>query len=333
MILYCKKARLILRILELQYVLLIATLPIISVSLLSTGNYRCVRPSVFGLRVKKDDKEEMKLSEQELSGDRIMSLVGTSPRRIFLSFASAVTISLGTNFLGGTSLLLSFIPEDVVEQSSLDLFYPRGPFKRVRGTEDNDYYSFLIPKSWVADTSLELAKASRRTKSLDYTKKPRRSTSSSGIIPDVAFGPPGSNSTSRTNVSVVVTKVLPGFTLPGTLGSPVIAANTLLQTIIAPEGSGRKATLLKASEEFRGMSNVYQFEYWLDFFGDKSSTQNDDVAKDRRLRAISVIAERNQNTLLTLTVVAPEIEWQQDQQRMNNTNQLRKIADSFKLYK
>eukprot|EP00590_Aulacoseira_subarctica_P011216 CAMPEP_0172435044 /NCGR_PEP_ID=MMETSP1064-20121228/70959_1 /TAXON_ID=202472 /ORGANISM="Aulacoseira subarctica , Strain CCAP 1002/5" /LENGTH=247 /DNA_ID=CAMNT_0013183317 /DNA_START=259 /DNA_END=1002 /DNA_ORIENTATION=- len=247
-----------------------------------------------------------------------MSLLGTSPRRIFLSFASAVSISLGTNFLGGTSLLLSFIPEDVVEQSSLDLFYPRGPFKRVRGTEDNDYYSFLIPKSWVADTSLELARATRRTKSLDYTKKPRRSASSSGMIPDVAFGPPGSNSTSRTNVSVVVTKVLPGFTLPGTLGSPVIAANALLQTIIAPQDSGRKATLLKVSEEFRGMSNIYQFEYWLDFFSGNNSTQNDDVAKDRRLRAISVIAERNQDTLLTLTVVAPEIEWQQDQQRMNN---------------
>jgi hypothetical protein len=265
-----------------------------------------------------------------------MSLLGTSPRRIFLSFASATTIALGTNFLGSTSALLSLVPEQIVEQSSLDLFYPRGPFKRVRGVDPNDYYSFLIPKSWVADTSLELAKAARRTKALDYTRKPKRSASSLDVIPDVAFGPPGSSSTSKTNVSVVVSKVMPGFTLRGVLGTPTDAANQLLQTSIAPQGSGRDATLLKANEEFRGISNVYQFEYWLDFVSnDKSGTTGDVEYLDlsRRLRAISVISERGEDTLITLTVVAPESEWQKEEQEKRNVSELRKIADSFKLFK
>jgi hypothetical protein len=59
-----------------------------------------------------------------LTADQAMSLLGTSPRRIFLSFASATTIALGTNFLGSTSALLSLVPKQIVEQSSLDLFYP-----------------------------------------------------------------------------------------------------------------------------------------------------------------------------------------------------------------
>jgi hypothetical protein len=268
--------------------------------------------------------------------DRAMSLLGTSPRRIFLSFASATTIALGTNFLGGTSALLSLVPEQIVERSSLDLFYPRGPFKRVRGVDPNDYYSFLIPKSWVADTSLELAKAARRTKALDYTRKPKRSASSLDVIPDVAFGPPGSSSTSKTNVSVVVSKVMPGFTLRGVLGTPTNAANQLLQTSIAPQGSGRDATLLKASEEFRGNSNVYQFEYWLDFISNNKNGTTDGVEYldlSRRLRAISVISERGGDTLITLTVVAPESEWQKDEQEKRTVSELRQIANSFKLFK
>lgn len=301
---------------------------------------RAASPS-FRLGEKSDGDDSVQISpeekEEQLTADRAMSLLGTSPRRIFLSMASATTIALGTNFLGSTSALLSFIPENIVEQTSLDLFYPRGPFKRVRGVEPNDYYSFLIPKSWVADTSVELAKAAKRTKALDYTRKPKRSASSIDVIPDVAFGPPGSNSKSRTNVSVVVSKVMPGFTLREVLGTPNDAANQLLQTSIAPQGSGREATLLKASEEFRGVSNVYQFEYWLDFFKNASSNvtkdNNDNFDIDRRLRAISVIAERDQNTLITLTVVAPEAEWQQQERESRKISELRNIADSFKLYK
>lgn len=303
-----------------------------------------VRPSStsFLLREKSnssDNHSAQPPSEEEwrtLTANRAMSLLGTSPRRIVLSFASATTIALGTNFLGSTSALLSLIPEPIVEQSSLDLFYPRGPFKRVRGVEPNDYYSFLIPKSWVADTSLELAKAAKRTKALDYTRKPKRSASSLNVIPDVAFGPPGSGSTSRTNVSVVVSQVMPGFTLRGILGTPTDAANQLLQTSIAPQGSGRVATLLKANEEFRGISNVYQFEYWLDFETINRVGTTDDVNYpnlNRRLRAISVIAEREEDTLITLTVVAPESEWQNEERENRNVRNLRHIADSFKLYR
>lgn len=66
-----------------------------------------------------------------------------------------------------------------------------------------------------------------------------------------AFGPPGrldSRGVSKgdTNVSVIVSKGLTGFSLHGTLGTPTNAAETLLNVSMAPEGSGRIATLVNA---------------------------------------------------------------------------------------
>ena len=55
-----------------------------------------------------------------------------------------------------------------------------GDFKRFK---ENQYgYSFVYPKVWVGDTALELAKAERRTRSLDYTMKNGRK--STNTLPD-----------------------------------------------------------------------------------------------------------------------------------------------------
>ena len=65
---------------------------------------------------------------------------------------------------------------------------------------------------------------------------------------------------------------------------------------LAPEGSGRTATLVNAEEDVE--RQVYQFEY--------------DVDRGERgppLKAISLIAVQNSDNLLTLTVVAPLQEW------------------------
>jgi hypothetical protein len=117
-----------------------------------------------------------------------------------------------------------------------------------------------------------------------------------------------------TNVSVVVSKGLTGFTLQRTLGTPTSAAETLLKVSLAPEGSGRVATLLKAEED--STRNLYQFEYSVDR-GEMGVP----------LRAISVVAGKNGGTLLTLTVIAPQEDWKSEAYAAK----LRKIADSFHL--
>ena len=147
-------------------------------------------------------------------------------------------------------------------------------------------------------------------------------SSASGSIPDVAYGPPGyfnekGISQSDTNLSTIATRLRPRLTLPGTLGNPTQAAETLLRVSLAPEGSGRKATLVGAKEETRGFGQIYTFEYTVDR-GDKGVP----------LRAISNIAVQGGDTLITMTVVAPLKDWTGDYEQ-----KLRKMAESFKVIK
>ena len=179
------------------------------------------------------------------------------------------------------------------------------------------------------DTAVELAKIQRRSGNLDYGMQKKSNVGAS--IPDVAYGPPGyfnerGISQSDTNLSILATE------LGGTgsnislkaLGSPQDAAEKLLRLSLTPEGSGKVGTLLAAGEEIRGSnsnasassgSNVYTLEYRVDR-GEKGVP----------LRAISVIAIQDKNTLITMTVVAPAKDWTGDYEL-----QLRKMADSFKL--
>jgi hypothetical protein len=64
-------------------------------------------------------------SPSQPSASDIMRALGTSPRRIFLSLTSATGIALAGNFLGVTSNLLTKVPEEVVEASQLDTYFPR----------------------------------------------------------------------------------------------------------------------------------------------------------------------------------------------------------------
>lgn len=134
----------------------------------------------------------------------------------------------------------------------------------------------------------------------------------------LAFGPPGRlnkrgvSEQGDTNVSVVVSSVMTGFSLKGTLGDPTSAARTLLRVSLAPEGSGRTATLLSAEED--SARQVYQFEYIIDR-GEKGPP----------LQAISAIAARNSDAVITLTVVAPSEDWRDEEV----ATKLRKVANSF----
>ncbi|EJK68619.1 hypothetical protein THAOC_10181, partial [Thalassiosira oceanica] len=120
---------------------------------------------------------------------QMMAMMGTSPRRVFTSAIASTGIALSANLFGVTSSLLTALPEEVVEPTGLDTYFPRDGFKRVvaRGSPPppslganglpsaaatgggGSKCSFLIPADWVADTSLALAQAQRRARALDYS--------------------------------------------------------------------------------------------------------------------------------------------------------------------
>lgn len=246
-----------------------------------------------------------------------MRMMGTSPRRIFISTASSLAISLAANLFGLTSSILSKLPEDFSEQSGLDYVYPRDGFKRVvarSSTGGAGRCSFLIPKEWVADTGLALAQAQRQAKSLDFSMN---SNPRGGVLPDAAFGPPGrldnqGLSNGDTNVSVIINSGVKSFSLKESLGEPTDAAEKLIASRFR-----RPTTLLSAVEVQRGESSVYQFEYIVNR-GEKALP----------LRAISVIAAyRGGTSYITLTVTSPSPGWD----KPTVDEKLRKIVNSLKI--
>lgn len=246
-----------------------------------------------------------------------MQMMGTSPRRVFLSVVSSTSIALIANLFGVTSNILSQLPEEFSEQSGLDYVYPRDGFKRVvarSSTGGAGKAAFLIPKDWVADTGLALAQAQRQARSLDLSMN---SSIRGGVLPDAAFGPPGKLdsqglSNGDTNVSVIINSGVKNFSLRESLGEPSAAAEKLISARIR-----RPTTLLSAVEVQRGDSSVYQFEYIVDR-GEKAMP----------LRSISIIAGGlGGNSYVTLTVVSPAPEW--DKPPVDK--KLRKIVNSFKV--
>ena len=108
--------------------------------------------------------------------------------------------------------------------------------------------------------------------------------------------------------------------MEGTLGTPQDAAEKLLRLSIAPEGSGRTATLESAIVDTTrpGGQKMYQFEFVVDRGNPKLPP----------IRNLSVIAASPAgDKLYTLTVVAPV----QSFENPRNAEKLRKIASSFHL--
>ena len=262
---------------------------------------------------------QIQTPQQQPSSTDLMRAMGTSPRRIFLSLTTSTSIALAANFLGVTSNLLGTMPSEVVESTGLDTYYPVNDFKRYNGAG----YTVTIPKEWVADTAVELAKATRRAGTLDYgMKRPSSGAPGAGVLPDAAFGPPGKKDArgltpqgADTNLSIVISQLRKGFSL-SELGPPKDAAEFLIRVSLAPEGSGRVGTLLTASEVRRG-GPLYQFEYEVDR-GERGPP----------LRAISVIGVVDGGKLITGTVVAPKADWAADERY---ATKLRRIIESLRL--
>jgi hypothetical protein len=258
--------------------------------------------------------------------------VGVSPRRFFFQVGIvAPSVALLGNLFGCTSVLLGNLPSDVVARSKIDTYYP------VRGTDgsmtkrfiaDDGAYDFTLPASWLEDQALVLAKARRfegqqvfvgdGTQWPTPKQQPQQKRRESNI-PDAAFGPAErSRGDGMENVSVVRSRLEPGFSLRGTLGEPVEAARALLANVIAAPGSGRTAELLAAGQETRGAREehngglVYTLEYLLT------------RADGRIVHNLAVVASLN-SELLTLTVVCPEDEFARKEKS------LRQLAGSFRL--
>ena len=83
--------------------------------------------------------ENENLPSPAVTNNDYMLAMGTSPRRIFLSGLTATAIALAGNLFGAKSQLLTLFPEDVVEASRLDTYFPRG--KNAKSRLDSECFN------------------------------------------------------------------------------------------------------------------------------------------------------------------------------------------------
>ncbi|KAJ1626971.1 hypothetical protein T492DRAFT_1028768 [Pavlovales sp. CCMP2436] len=223
-----------------------------------------------------------------------------------------VTIALGGDLLGVTQAVLSLAPE-AARDLRFDVLYPVGGYKRYYAPDRA--YEFIYPKSWLADQALSLPKPGSvgdpNSVFVPRAVEARRG----GAQLDSAFGPPGGDRTE--NVSVLRTRLGRGINFAGVLGEPSAAAQRLLDSSIAPAGSGKTATLNAAALRADG---VLQFEYTVSFA--EGTQMAGFVIRNQACVAYDV----RTGELFTLTVLAPLSEWLAD----SGVAQ-RAIASSFAL--
>lgn len=241
--------------------------------------------------------------------DANLRLIGTSRGRIVQFVSLAAFLGLAGDLFGITSALLSLPPlASPARELKLDTYYPVGGFKRY--VDDSEAFELVYPKRWLEDQAVYVARtneqAGLRSGDAEALLKKRRA----GPAAIVAFGPP--RGTSRENLSVFRSNLVPGFSLRGTLGPPREAAQRLLDTAIAPEGSGKTATLIDARETSLG---YYAFEYTLTLASQQITLHN-----------LAVVAQRQGKFLYTLTILAPDDVWP------SRKDVFEQVADSFKLF-
>ncbi|KAA8498520.1 PsbP domain-containing protein 7, chloroplastic [Porphyridium purpureum] len=246
----------------------------------------------------------------ELQGELRRRVI--SRRRLLAASALAVLFTFGGNFLNLTSLLLSLFPPAVVEKLKVDQIYAYRGYKRFVAP-DNEF-EFVYPKDWVEDQAVYLFTQSSKARQLDYSMRDK--AKKIGIVPSAAFGPPGSVDGS-TNVSVIQTKVLPGFSMERTLGTPEYAGQWLLDNQIAPPNSGKKASLSSAT--MRPQDGAYVIEFTVRGFSGKE-------ARPFEAHNVAVVAfSEPRQTVYTLTVVTKQALWDELGEAC------RTIASSFRL--
>ena len=187
-------------------------------------------------------------------------------RRLLVGGSAAVSIALFGNFLGITSGLLGAIPS-VARSLRLDVLFPVKGFKRAVDYQNG--YEFIYPSAWLADQRLYRRYAQRMEQrtSLDLppinrsgNSSPRTGRSGVGLYdPSSGYGPPKGNG--EENISVVAAPIMAGFSLKG-LGDPATAAQSFLDSTIAPPGGDKRATLLDAGSRTTTDGDLV---YWFEF--------------------------------------------------------------------
>ena len=239
-------------------------------------------------------------------------------RRVAGAAVGSSLLALGGNFLGVTSLVLErAVPESTVESLRLDVLYPVGGFKRclVPGL-----FTFVYPEAWLADVTVARRRAERQEAARDGRRGPTLTLAGQVVDiaePQAAFGPRGS--TGETNVSVIAAPIQRGFDLAD-FGGPEDVARFLLGAVIAPEGSGREATLVAASQATHDAVDYYTVNYRV---RGAAPPRGGGQPFDRR--NVAVFAARG-DILFTLNGQCPEVAAD-----MSVGRALRKAADSFRL--
>lgn len=134
-------------------------------------------------------------------------------------------------------------------------------------------------------------------------------------MPDSAYTA-GEGKARINNISVIKSKVLPGFSLRETLGPPKDALAYLASQSLAPPGSGKQIEIVSAYQDEDPKGNErYQFEYIVK----KASWTTG------RHTLSAIMFRPSDNQLFTATVVAPENEW------AARSEQAQKMIKSFEL--
>lgn len=249
--------------------------------------------------------------------DEAIDATSLNPLRLFGYIGLALTLSLGSNFLGITTGLLSTAPTTVIDafrSTGLDQVIPVAGFKKYIYRTNTEAYEFLYPEEWLADQTIEREKIMARELPNSLQEKRRQR-----VGPQAAFGP--ARSDGRENVSLIKSRVMPGFELEKTLGAPRQAAERLLSTVVAAPNSGKAYQLIDAYADTRDGRPAYVFEYTV---RKDEKVDNPKIRQDFFVHSVSVIMGEDED-LYTLTAVVPEESW------LKNGDMVKTMARSFKL--
>jgi len=199
------------------------------------------------------------------------------------------------------------INEKGARSLQLDSWVPVKGYKRCLDKENG--YEFLYPQDWLADQRLYRRAAARIEAANSLDPQPIKPRKRSVAEPTAAYGP--ANSSGEENVSVVVAPIMAGFSLEQ-LGPPERAADFFLNNTIAPPGSNKEATLVRATQRTDEAGVLF---YVLEYMVKAPTWERHNVS--------AIAAEGN--LLYTLNVQCQEAQWGDIGPRLT------RCADSFQL--
>ena len=244
------------------------------------------------------DKNDTTIQE-EFKAVELIQYGGRLPdrRRLLVGGASAASIALGGNLLGVTSGLLGLDGGSFARRARLDVIFPIKGYKRCVDYQNG--FEFIYPSNWLADQRLYRRYAERieRERPLDLPPipPPQSKKTIQKYDPSAGFGPPNGNG--EDNISVVAAPIMPGFRIQG-LGDPSTAAQTFLDSTIAPPGSDKKAMLIESGSRTTRNGDIV---YWFEFTVEKPSAW--------KRHNVAVIGSRD-NALFTFNAQCSESRWE-----------------------